>query len=211
MRKYVFSRYLFKDSIVIQMNVLRKLSLLFIKNLIVYPEEAVKILSNKKMAILAILMALALGIHVLEAQIPLPVQVQGVKLGLANIVTLFALFAMGWQDSAIILTGRVLLGAVFAGFGTLFYSVGGGLLAFLAALAVKRILPEKQIWIAGILAALAHSVGQLLVAALISGSPYILFYLPVMLVCSLFTGMFTGLCAQIIVVRGTKLWKTILT
>ena len=168
-------------------------------------------MTNKKMAILAILTALSLGIHVLEAQIPLPVQVQGVKLGLANIVTLFALFAMSWRDSAIILTGRVLLGAVFAGFGTLFYSIGGGLLAFLVAVGVKQILPEKQIWIAGILAALAHSVGQLLVAALLSGSPYILFYLPVMLVCSLFTGMFTGLCAQILVVRGKKLWKTILT
>jgi heptaprenyl diphosphate synthase len=192
-------------------NVLRKLSLLFYENLIVYSKGAVTSLSNKKMAILAILTALALGIHVLEAQIPLPVQVQGVKLGLANIVTLFALFAMGWRDAAMILTGRVLLGAVFAGFGTLFYSMGGGLLAFLVAVAVKKILPEKQIWIAGILAALAHSVGQLLVAALIGGTPYILFYMPVMLVCSLFTGLFTGLCAQILVLRGKKLWKIILT
>jgi xanthine/uracil permease len=98
-----------------------------------------------------------------------------------------------------------------AGFGTLFYSMGGGLLAFLVAVAVKKILPEKQIWIAGILAALAHSVGQLLVAALIGGTPYILFYMPVMLVCSLFTGLFTGLCAQILVLRGKKLWKIILT
>lgn len=168
-------------------------------------------MSNKKMAILAILTALALGIHVLEAQIPLPVRVQGVKLGLANIVTLFALFAMGWKDGAMILTGRVLLGAVFAGFGTLPYSAVGGLLAFLAAAALKRVLPEKQIWIAGILAALAHSIGQLAVAALIGGTPYILFYLPVMLACSLITGSFTGLCVQILVIRGKKLWKTILT
>lgn len=168
-------------------------------------------MTNKKMAILAILTALALGIHVLEAQIPLPVQVQGVKLGLANIVTMFALFAMGWRDAAMILTGRVLLGAVFAGFGTLPYSAGGGLLAFLVAVAVKKILPEKQIWIAGLLAALAHSVGQLAVAALIGGTPYILFYLPVMLACSLITGSFTGLCVQILVIRGKKLWKTILT
>lgn len=174
-------------------------------------QKAVNSLSNKKMAILAILTALALGIHVLEAQIPMPVQVQGVKLGLANIVTMFALFVMGWQDAAIILTGRVFLGAVFAGFGTLFYSAAGGLCAMLVTAGLKRILPEKQVWIAGILAAPAHSIGQLAVAAVTGGTPYILFYLPVMLVCSLFTGLFTGLCTQILVVRGKKLWKTILT
>ena len=59
--------------------------------------------------------------------------------------------------------------------------MGGGLLAFLVAVAVKKILPEKQIWIAGILAALAHSVGQLLVAALIG---------------AVFVGIGTGICVR---------------
>ena len=123
---------------------------------------------------------------------------------------MFAVFVLGWEDAAIILIGRVFLGAVFGNFSSIFFSAGGGLCALAVTIALKRVLPEKQIWIVGILAAEAHSVGQLIVAALISDTPYILFYLPVMLVCSLFTGLLTGLCAQILVLRGKKLWKTYL-
>lgn len=167
-------------------------------------------MKSKRLAVLAVLTALALGIHVLEGQFPLPIKIPGVKLGLANIITLFTVFTLSWRDAAWILTGRVILGAMFAGFSSIFFSAGGGLCAFLVTVGLKQVLPEKQIWIAGILAAEAHSLGQLAVAWLLTDTPYILLYLPVLLVCSLFTGLLTGLCAQILVLRGKKLWKTIL-
>ena len=84
------------------------------------------------------------------------------------------------------------------------------LLALLTAIALKRILMPKQFWIAGCLGAVAHSVGQMIVAVLLTGTPSLVIYLPVMIVCGVITGLFTGLCAQLLVNRGKNLWKTFL-
>ena len=103
------------------------------------------------------------------------------------------------------------LGAVFAGnFSTIFYSAAGGLLSILATIALKRILTPKQLWVAGALGAVAHSIGQMVAAILISGTPGLIVYLPVMIVNSIITGLFTGLCAQMLLNRGEKIWKTFL-
>jgi heptaprenyl diphosphate synthase len=61
--------------------------------------------------------------------------------------------------------------------------------------------------VAGALGAIAHSVGQMGMAVLLTGTPGLLIYLPVMLVCSIITGVFTGFCAQFVLNRGEKLWK----
>ena len=75
----------------------------------------------RKMTTLAMLSAIALTIFMVEAQIPALVPVPGVKLGLANIVTVFAVFALGAGEGAAVLFVRIFLGAVFAGnFSTIF-------------------------------------------------------------------------------------------
>jgi heptaprenyl diphosphate synthase len=102
------------------------------------------------------------------------------------------------------------LGAIFSGnFGTIFYSAGGGALAILTTIGLKFVLQKNQLWIAGCLGAIAHSIGQMIVAVWATGTPSLLIYLPVMIVCSIVTGLFTGLCAQFLVNRGKNLWKTI--
>lgn len=164
----------------------------------------------KKLTLMALLTAIALTIFMLEAQIPPVVPIQGVKLGLSNIVTVFAVFALGSWEAAAVLACRIFLGAVFGSFGSIFYSAAGGLCAILATVAVRPILREKQIWVAGCLGAVAHSIGQMAVAVLISGTAYLALYLPVMVSCSILTGLFTGLCAQFLVNRGKKVWKTFL-
>ncbi len=165
----------------------------------------------KKLAVLGVLCAVALTIFILEAQIPAPVPIPGVKLGLSNIVTVFAVFAIGPWEGAAILAGRIFLGAVFAGnFSTVFYSAAGGLLAILTTAALRRVLREGQLWVAGCLGAVAHSIGQMAVAVPLSGTAAVLLYLPVMVVCSIITGIFTGLCAGFLLKRGRILWKTIL-
>lgn len=164
----------------------------------------------KKLTVMALLSAIALTIFTLEAQIPPLVPVPGIKLGLSNIVTVFAVFALGPWEAAGILFVRIFLGAVFAGnFSTILYSAAGGLLAILATIGLRRFLREGQIWVAGCLGAVAHSLGQMGMAVVISGTPSIAMYLPVMIVCSIITGLFTGLCAGFLVKRGKKLWKTI--
>ena len=164
----------------------------------------------KKPALLGLLTAIALTIFLVEAQIPAIVPIPGVKIGLANIVTVFTVFAIGTGEGAAVLACRIFLGAVFAGnFSTIFYSAAGGLLAILATAGLKRILTRQQLWVTGALGAAAHSVGQMAAAILISGTPGLIVYLPVMIAISIITGLFTGSCAQLLLNRGGKLWKTI--
>lgn len=167
-------------------------------------------MKTKRITVLGLLTAIALTIFMIEAQIPPVVPLPGVKLGLSNIVTVFTVFTMGPGAGAAVLTARVFLGAVFAGnFSTILYSAAGGACAILVTIGLRKILKENQLWAAGCLGAIAHSLGQMVVAVAVTRTPGLLVYLPIMIVISIFTGLFTGLCAQFLVKRGGKLWKTI--
>ena len=164
-------------------------------------------MKTKKLTLLSLLSAIALTIFMVEAQIPALVPIPGIKLGLANIVTVFAVFTRGAKEGAAVLVVRIFLGAVFAGnFSTIFYSVGGGACAIGVTILLRKVLTGKQLWVAGALGAIAHSIGQMAVAILMTGTPGLIVYLPVMIVSSIITGIFTGLCAQFLVNRG-NLWK----
>ena len=166
-------------------------------------------MKTKKLTLMALLTAIALTIFMIEAQIPPVVPLPGVKLGLANIITVFAVFALGPKEAASILFCRIFLGAVFAGnFSTIFYSAAGGTLAILATILLRKVLTNKQLWVAGAIGAVAHSVGQVGMAIFITGTPGIIVYLPPLICISIATGCFTGLCAQFLVNRG-NLWKII--
>ena len=161
----------------------------------------------RKQTTLSLLSAIALTIFMVEAQIPPLLPIPGVKLGLANIVTVFTVFAIGAKEGIAVLFVRIFLGAVFAGnFSTIFYSGAGGACAILVTILLKKILTKKQLWVAGILGAIAHSVGQMAMAIALTATPGLAVYLPVMIVISIVTGAFTGLCAQFLVNRG-NLWK----
>ena len=166
-------------------------------------------MKTKRLTQLALLSAIALTIFMVEAQIPALVPIPGIKLGLANIITVFAVFVIGAKEAALVLAVRIFLGAVFAGnFSTILYSAAGGTLAILITILMKKFLVNKQLWIAGCMGAIAHSIGQMVMAVCITGTPSIAMYLPIMVAISILTGSFTGLCAQFLVNRG-KLWKTI--
>lgn len=167
-------------------------------------------MKTRKLTVMALLSAIALTIFMVEAQIPALIPIPGIKLGLANIVTVYAVYALGGKEGAQILFVRVFLGAIFsANFGTILYSAAGGALAILTTILLKFVLRKNQLWIAGCLGAVAHSVGQMIVAVWATGTPSLLIYLPVLMVCSILAGLFTGLCAQFLVNRGKDLWKTI--
>ena len=164
-------------------------------------------MKTRKLTTLALLCAIALTIFMVEAQIPPLVPIPGIKLGLANIVTVFAVFAIGPKEAAAVLFVRIFLGAVFAGnFSTIFYSAAGGALAILTTIGLKFLLTKKQLWIAGVLGAIAHSIGQMAMAVALTATPSLLIYLPVMIGISIVTGCFTGLCAQFLVKRRA-LWN----
>lgn len=160
----------------------------------------------KKLTRLALLTTIALIIFMVEAQIPPPIPIPGIKLGLANIVTVYAMFALSPGETLAILVCRVFLGGVFAGqLMTLFYSMGGGLLCWLAMLLLRRLLTKKQLWVAGVFGAIFHNIGQILVAIALTRTPGLIAYLPVLLVSGILTGAFTGLCAQFLLARLDKI------
>ncbi len=156
----------------------------------------------KRLTTLALLTAIALTIFLAEAQLPPLVPVPGVKLGLANIVTVCAVFALGARDALLILCARVFLGAVFSGqMMTLLYSGAGGLLAWAVMVLLFRLLTRKQLWLCSPVAAVFHNLGQLLAAAAVMRTWAVLAYLPYLLLSGIITGLFTGLCAQFLLAR----------
>lgn len=151
---------------------------------------------------LALLTAIALILFTVEAQIPPPVPIPGVKLGLANIITVYVMFRHGPRDALLVLLARVLLGSMFAGAAvTLLFSLGGGLLCWLVMLGLRRVLTERQLWVCGVLGAMAHNVGQIAVCVAVYGTTAVLVYLPALLLAGMAAGLFTGLAAQYLLAR----------
>lgn len=158
----------------------------------------------KKLTCLAILTAVALIMFVLEAQIVFPIPV--VKLGLSNIISTGVLFMFGWREALAVLLLRVLLGSIItAQLGSIAYSLAGGLLSLVGMILLRRILTGKQLWVAGILGGILHNLGQLIAAIVISNTVSLIVYLPLLLCCGLLAGLFTGLCAQFLLQRLSKL------
>lgn len=157
-------------------------------------------LTTKKLALCAVLTALALGLSTLESLFPVSVLVPlpGIKLGLANIVTVFALYRLGDIPALAILIARCLLGAMFAGNASaLLFSLMGGVLAMLTMIVLRRVrgLSVYGVSIAG---AAAHNIGQICAAMVVLGGTAVLGYLPVLLGVSLITGSLTGFVASLL-------------
>ena len=149
---------------------------------------------TKEITLCAVLTALALALSYMERFIPLQliVPLPGVKLGLANIVTLVALYMLKPRHALMILIPRCILGALFGGGITgLMFSLLGGLLA-VGAMTLAKKLPLFSIYGVSILGAAAHNIGQILAAMAVLKSVYIGAYLPYLLVVGIWTGLLIG-------------------
>ena len=154
----------------------------------------------KTLAQSAVLVALALALSYTERFIPLQmvIPLPGVKLGLANIATLVALYALGWQKTIPIVVVRCFLGALFGGLTGILFSLTGGLLSLGVMAACKKI-PLFSIYGVSILGAAAHNIGQIFAAMALMGSVYVWAYLPYLLLIAIFTGTATGAaCAGVL-------------
>lgn len=150
----------------------------------------------------ALLAAAALIIFVIEAQIPPLVPVPGVKLGLANVITLFAMYKLGPKDTFAILLTRIILGSIFAGTAISFlFSLTGGLFCYLITLLLYRVFGEDRIWVVSVIGAVFHNIGQILAAMLVLRSAAVAAYLPALLLSGIITGVFTGLITQLVYKR----------
>ena len=153
---------------------------------------------------LALLTAVALIIFIIELQIPNIIPIPGVKLGLANIVTVYAVYKYSAKETAAIVLTRVVLGAIFGGnIAAIMYSMAGAVMCLVGMLLVKRIIPLKYIWLSSILGAILHNTGQIIVAVIVMRSFAVISVYPFLLTAGCIAGAFTGLCAQFLIKRGS--------
>ena len=156
-------------------------------------------LRMRRIAMNGLFIAMAVVLSILERWIPIQavIPIPGVKLGLANIVTLFVLFYADWTDAALVSVLRCLLAAfAFGGLSSLMFSLSGAVLALPAMMLAKRFHPA---WISvigiSISGAAAHNLGQLGMAALTMKSTAVFGYLPVLSGAALLMGTLTALVA----------------
>ena len=158
-------------------------------------------MKTKKLTELALLTALALTIFVVELRIPNPLPIPGAKLGLANIITVYAVYRYSFKETISVVLTRTLLGSIFGGsMMALLYSLSGALLCFCGMVLLRRVLSTKQIWLCSVFGAVFHNIGQITVAVLLMGLG-VFVYLPFLLVTGCLAGAFTGGCAQMVINR----------
>ena len=160
---------------------------------------------TKRMVLLSMLVAIALVIYLIEGQIP--VLFPGIKLGLANSISLVALILLGWREAFLIMILRTLLGSIFGGGMPAFmFSIAGGILSNIVMVILYKYF-RKYISIPtiSVCGAVFHNIGQLLVAGFIINDLRIYVYLPVLLIAAIITGYFIGILSSILKSRLEKI------
>lgn len=141
--------------------------------------------------------SVALIIYVVESLVPPLVPIPGFKIGLANTVTLAAVYILGYKEAFFILLVRILLGNMFTGqMMSLVYSLAGGLLCYGVTVLLKRFFPPDTMWALGIIGAICHNLGQVVCASILFDSMSFLYYGAALGLLSFVSGAFTGLCAR---------------
>ena len=147
-----------------------------------------------EIALSGLLFALAMALSFVEGTLVIPGLMPGMKLGLANIVVMYALFFMGGKQALVLDLLKALFVFLVSGFTAGFLSLCGGLLSLAVMWVLYYLLPVRPTWfILSVCGALAHNVGQLLGASVILSSAMSLYYAPVMLVFGLIMGSLTSI------------------
>lgn len=156
----------------------------------------------RRLTQLSLLTAMALIIFVIELRFPNILPIPGVKLGLANIITVYAVYRFKAGETAMLVFVRILMGTIFSGNMTsLIYSASGAAFCLLGMLLICRIVPRNFIWLSSVLGAVLHNTGQILAAMLVMKTVSVIAYYPILLVSGCIAGFFTGMCAQLVLKR----------
>lgn len=159
-------------------------------------------MKTKRLTELSLLTAAALIVFIIELRLPNLSPVQGVKLGLANIFTVYAVYRFSGKEVLLMVLTRVFLGAVFSSnFSALIYSLSGALMCLAGMLLLKRIIPQEYIWLCSIFGAVFHNTGQIAAAVIIMRSFAVAVYFPILIVSGCIAGAFTGFSAGFVLKR----------
>lgn len=163
--------------------------------------------SSKVVSFYGLFLALALVASYVERLIPINLGIPGVKIGLANIVTMVVLYVMGWIPAFIITIARVLLSGLLFGSGfAMVYSAAGATLSMLAMILLKKTGLFRSIGVS-VAGGVFHNVGQILVAIFVLEANKLIYYLPILILSGLAAGVFIGLLSGWLTIRLQPVMK----
>jgi heptaprenyl diphosphate synthase len=160
--------------------------------------RAIKRNTARSIALCGVMTALAIVFGYIEHLIPLPIGIYGIKLGIANLVTVVMLYALNAYSAFSINTVRIVLcSMLFGSFTSFWYSIVGGLLSFFVMIILKKTNKFSPMGIS-ICGAIAHNIGQIAVAIVILEEFKIALYLPILLISGAITGAIIGILSIIL-------------
>ena len=158
-------------------------------------------MKTKRIAYLGLLIALAFIFSYIESLIPVNLGVPGAKLGLANLVVIVTLYILGERDAFVLSMIRiVLVGFTFANMASMIYSMAGGIVSYVVMVIAKK---TKLLSITGVsvLGGVFHNVGQIMVAMAVLETASLIYYLPVLLIAGIVSGVAIGILGAMIAKR----------
>lgn len=164
-------------------------------------------MDTKKIAKMSMLLAIGVVLSIIESFIPIFGLIPGVKLGLANIVVLFAIYTFSFKDSLYLTILRVLLvGILRTGIFsiTFFFSLSGALLSLITMYFAKKYTKLSIVGVS-VIGAISHSIGQIIIAIIFLFNVNIVYYLPILLISSVITGIIVGICTKKILLYSKKI------
>lgn len=161
-------------------------------------------MKSNKVATYGLLVALAFILSYIESLFPIPVPIPGIKIGLANLVVITALYSMGTKEALVLAVIRIIMvGFTFANPSTMIFSLGGGLLSWLMMTLLKRSKLFSQVGVS-IVGGISHNIGQIVIAIFVVENVNIIYYLPVLLISGVITGALIGILGSMIIKRVKK-------
>lgn len=158
----------------------------------------------RQITTMGMLVALAMVLGFVETLIPINLGIPGMKLGLANIVVVIALFLFDIKTAVVVSILRIILIAMtFGNMSMMFYSIAGASLSLLSMIAISKIKSFSLISIS-IVGGIMHNVGQIICAAFVVRTNGVFTYLPVLMIAGLVSGALIGIVAGLILVRLTN-------
>ena len=158
-------------------------------------------MKTQKLTVMALTTAIALVLSFIESQIPAFVAVPGVKMGLANIAIVYALYRLGWKEAALISLIRVVLVSLLFGSAASFlYSLAGAVLSLLGMALRKKTGKFTEI-VVSVAGGVLHNIGQIAMASIILETDALRYYLPFLLVSGILAGVVIGLISGILIRR----------
>ena len=155
----------------------------------------------KKLTTMALTISFALILSFIESRIPAFVAIPGIKVGLANIAVIFALYKLGTKEAAVISLIRVfIVSMLFGNPISLIYSVGGAVLSLTSMILLKKLTPLSEVSVS-VCGGVMHNIGQIATASFMLSTNVVIYYLPFLFLSGTIAGVVVGIVSALLIKR----------